>query len=78
MIQTLIKFVLSRLAGMTPRQWAVAVMYVTQVAKSDFFKSGKERREAVVTSLKAQWTDIKDPACNLLVEVALAFTRSLK
>jgi hypothetical protein len=76
MIQSIIKFVLSRLAGVTPRQWAVAVFYVTQVAKSDYFKNGKERRDAVVKSIKKQWPEIQDSVVNLLIEVALAFTRS--
>ena len=76
MIQTIIKFILSRLAGITPRQWAVAVLYVTQVAKSESLKDGKERREAVVKSLKKQWPEIKDSVVNLLIEVAVAFTRS--
>jgi len=76
MIQTIIKFILSRLAGVTPRQWAVAVLYVTQVAKSDYFKDGKERKDAVVKSMKKQWPEIKDSVINLLIEVAVAFTRS--
>jgi hypothetical protein len=75
MIQTIIKFILSRLAGVTPRQWSVAVFYVTQVAKSDAFNSGKERKEAVINSLKKQWPEIKDSVVNLLIEVAVAFTR---
>jgi hypothetical protein len=78
MIQSLIKFVLSKLAGITARQWAVALHYVIEVTKSDRFKSGAERKAAVTNNIKSLWPEIQSFALNLLIETAVAFTRKNK
>jgi hypothetical protein len=75
MIQSLIKYILGKLAGITARQWAVALNYVMEAAKNDRFKSGDERKAAVTNAIKSLWPDIQSFALNLLIETAVAFAR---
>jgi hypothetical protein len=52
--------------------------YVIEVAKSDRFKSGAERKAAVTNNIKSLWPEIQSFALNLLIETAVAFTRKNK
>lgn len=76
MFQALIKFILSKLAGITDRQWATVLQLVIMAAKDVRYKTGAERKEAVKDHVLKHWPDIKGYALNLLIEVAVAFQRS--
>jgi hypothetical protein len=78
MIQSLIKFVLGKLAGITARQWATALHWVGMAAKDAMLKSGANRKEAVVKMIKSLWPDLQGWAVNLLIETAVAYQRSQK
>jgi hypothetical protein len=74
MIQTLIKYVLGKLAGITARQWAVALHYVVMVANHGP-ESGADKKAAVEKAVRKLWPEIQTFALNLLIETALAFSR---
>jgi hypothetical protein len=75
MIETLIKFLLARLAGITARQWAAAIQWVIIAGQEPTFKTGGERREAVLLRLRNLWPELGAVALNLLIETAVAFSR---
>jgi hypothetical protein len=75
MIQSIIKYLLGKLAGITSRQWATALFYVVEVAKNKSLTTGSERKTAVTNAIKSLWPEISTMAVNLLIEVAVAFTR---
>jgi hypothetical protein len=76
MIQSLIKFILARLAGITPRQWATALQWVTMASKDFMLKTGENRKAAVTKMLNDHWPEMRGFALNLLIETAVAYQRS--
>jgi hypothetical protein len=74
MIQTLIKFILGKLAGITARQWSVALHYVILVAKSGP-ETSEGKKAAVEKAVRKLWPEIQTFALNLLIETALAYSR---
>jgi hypothetical protein len=77
-MNTIIKFLLSRLAGITARQWATALHWVTMAARDAMLKTGSNRREAVSKMILSLWPDMKAWALNLLIETAVAYQRYQK
>jgi hypothetical protein len=75
MIQTLIKFVLSKLVNVTGQQWELALHWVQEAARDKRFSTGAERKAEVIRILKKAWPAISTLALNVLIEVAVAFIR---
>lgn len=75
MIQTIIRFILAKLAGITAQQWTKAVEWVVHVAATMRDSSGAEKKKRVLESLSTTWPELSKFAGNLLVEMALAFAR---
>ena len=75
MTEWFIKKVLAALAGITSRQWATVVLWVSNAARDAMLQSGANRKEAVVRLIRAQWPELRDHVVNLLIEVAVAWVR---
>ena len=78
MKEFLIKHLLAWLAGITAKQWQIALVWVGMAAKDVMLQSGSNRKEAVTKMLKSLWPDIQGWALNLLIETAVAFQRKAK
>ena len=74
-MQTLVKFLLARLAGITAQQWASALQWVIYAAREMRDAKGYEKRIKVVETLSSSWPTLSGWAGNLLVELALAVAR---
>jgi hypothetical protein len=75
MTEWFIKKVLAALAGITPRQWATVVQWVSNAAKDIMLQNGANRKEAVTRMIRSQWPELRDHVVNLLIEVAVAWVR---
>ena len=73
MIEWLIRRVLSVLAGITLSQWESALELVQMAARHLRDKTGSERKQYVVDSLKTAFTDAKWKTWALDVLVGLAY-----
>lgn len=78
MIEWLIRRVLSTLAGITMGQWEAALELVQQAARHLKDKTGSERKQYVVDSLKMAFSDAKLKAWALDVLVGLAYGFAVK
>lgn len=74
MKETLIKLLLKLLAGISKEQWAQAVQYVTDAAKTAM--DSVEKRNWVIDSLKARWPQLSNWATNWLVETSVAYFKN--
>ena len=74
-MQTLIRWILSKLAGITAQQWAAALQWVIIAAREMQGKSGAEKRQKVADTLTKTWPHLSGWVGNLLIEVALAWAR---
>jgi uncharacterized membrane-anchored protein len=72
-IEWLIRRVLSALASITIGQWEAALELVQQAARYAKEKTGAERKQYVIDSLKMAFTDAKLKGWMLDVLVGLAF-----
>lgn len=68
-----LRLVLSWLGGITPGQWKKALEFVTQLLTSP--ASGETKREVVRTKLTQMWPNLKSWVVNMLIELAVAYTR---
>lgn len=73
MIEWLIRRVLATLAGITLGQWEAALELVQQAARHLKDKTGLERKQYVIDSLKLAFSDAQLKAWMLDVLVGLAF-----
>ena len=74
-MQTLIRWILSKLAGITAQQWASAVQWVIIAARDMREAKGDEKRVRVVETLSKTWPELSGWTGNLLVELAVAWAR---
>jgi hypothetical protein len=72
-IEWLIRRVLSALAGITIAQWEAALELVQQAARYAKDKTGAERKQYVIDSLKMAFTEAKLKAWALDALVGLAY-----
>ena len=75
MIQTLIKFIVARLAGITALQWSAALLWVLNTARAYKDSSGSDKKERVLTVLKKQFPELANWQLDTLIQVALAWLR---
>jgi hypothetical protein len=75
MIQSLIKFLLARLAGITAQQWAAAVLWVLNTARSYQNESGPSKRARVIVVLKRQFPELDGWRLDTLIQFAFAWLR---
>ena len=77
MIEWLIRRVLSSLAGITIGQWEAALELVQQAARHLKDKTGAERKQYVIDSLKLAFSDakLKQWALDVLVGLAYGFAQ---
>lgn len=75
MIQTLIKFLLSKLAGITAQQWSAALLWVINTARTYKDEPGATKKERVVGVLKKQFPDLDGWKLDTLIQVAFAWLR---
>lgn len=75
MIQTLIKYLLARLAGITAKQWTVALFWVLNTAQAYKDSSGTDKKERVLNVLKKQFPELAGWQLDTLIQVALAWLR---
>jgi hypothetical protein len=75
MKEWIIKQLLGWLAGITARQWATALQWVSIAAKDAMLKTGSNRKEAVTKMIKSLWPEMRGFAINLLIETAVAYQR---
>ena len=74
-MQTLIRWILSKLAGITAQQWAAAVQWVIIAARDMREAKGDEKRVRVVETLSKTWPELSGWTGNLLVELVVAWAR---
>jgi hypothetical protein len=75
MIQTLIKFLLSKLAGITAQQWSAALLWVINTARTYKDEPGATKKERVLSVLKKQFPDLDGWKLDTLIQVAFAWLR---
>jgi hypothetical protein len=75
MIQTLIKFLLSKLAGITAQQWSAALLWIINTARTYKDETGATKKERVVGVLKKQFPDLAGWKLDTLIQVAFAWLR---
>ena len=75
MIQSLLKFLLSKLAGITAQQWSAALLWVLNTARTYKDEPGTSKRERVIAVLKKQFPDLENWKLDTLIQFALAFLR---
>jgi hypothetical protein len=76
MIETLIKYLLKRLAGITPQQWAAALLWVLNASRQYRDEPGTTKRERVIAILQKQFPDMTSGNLLTLVQVAWAWLNS--
>jgi hypothetical protein len=79
MIQSLIKFLLARLAGITAQQWNAAILWVLNTARAYKDSSGSDKKERVLTVLKKQFPELDTESdrwkLDTLIQFAFAWLR---
>ena len=75
MIEFLIKTVLKRLAGITPQQWAAALLWVLNTSRNYRDEPGATKKERVVSVLKKQYPSLDGWTLDTLIQVAFAWLR---
>jgi hypothetical protein len=75
MIQSLIKFLLAKLAGITAKQWSAALLWVLNTARAYQHEPGTSKKERVVKVLKGQFPELASWQLDTLIQVALAWLR---
>ena len=75
MIQTLLKYLLSKLAGITAQQWSAALLWVLNASRQFKEESGASKKERVLAILKKQFPDMENWKLDTLIQFALLFLR---
>lgn len=75
MIQTLIKYLLSKLAGITAEQWSAALLWVINTARTFKDEPGASKKERVVGVLKRQFPHLENWKIDTVIQFAYAFLR---
>ena len=78
MIETLIKYLLKRLAGITAQQWSAALLWVLNTARQYQDEPGASKKERVLKVLKSQFPELDGWKLDTLIQFALAFLRHQK
>jgi hypothetical protein len=73
MIESLIKYILSKLAGITAQQWSSALLWVLNTARSYKDEDGATKRERVISVLKKQFPNMSNGNMLTLIQTAWAW-----